>query len=340
MNLPRQLVALTAGTTLVLAVAAPVGAELGEGITTGKMTLRPYVDASVTYDSNAQQVPVTVAMQDPVAPPTTVADVLTEESDIYYELRAGTTLGWYDDRSAVSGDAWAFLRRYADLDLEDEEGFGERLGFARGDRETLAWRVFQSYERRFDFVLRSVAEGPTTPTLESATPEAQVFSSQSLDLEEELLRRHPRRDLFNVGFDAGRDLTDKLELDVGYSYDETDYDDETLFGSSQHTGTAGLGHQLTDKTTLRRRGQRQLPERRPLLPSPGRFAIQRLAQALLQRGHWIPALRDRRPQARNTGRWNHHPRGWHPHPGGRDRAPARIPAQSGHRRNHRRAVPR
>ena len=269
---------LTAGATLILAAAGSARAGPGEGITTGRLTMRPYIDTSATYDSNVSSVPVADQAQDPQASPAT-AGVLDEESDIYYQLRAGATFHWYYDRTAVIGDAWGNVRRYADHDADNEEGFGQRLGVARGNRETLAWRAYESYERRFDFTLQDAEAGVTAstpelpalslPALSSSNgpngPEAlssssgsnggaPVSSAGAFALEEELLLTSTRRDLFGVGLDGGRNLSDKLELDVGYSYAETDYEDPTLFGQSQHTVTAGLGRPLTHKTTAFLRG--------------------------------------------------------------------------------------
>ena len=57
-----------------------------------------------------------------------------------------------------------------------------------------------------------------------------------------------RRDVNNVGISAGRNLTDKLQLDIGYRFDDINYDDPTLLDIQNNIGQAEGAYRLTDKT--------------------------------------------------------------------------------------------
>jgi len=51
-----------------------------------------------------------------------------------------------------------------------------------------------------------------------------------------------------VGISVGRNLTDKMVLDVGYRFDDVNYDDPTIFDIQNHIGQAEGAYRLTDKT--------------------------------------------------------------------------------------------
>ena len=221
----------------LLALCPAVMAQPGDGITMGRLTLRPYVDGSLTYDSNVQ--PLQVDATDPLAP------VLKEVSDTLYEVRVGTSVLWFHDDWLINGSVWGFRRSYQDLDLEDEDGFGLRFAFAGGDRDRLAWGAFQSFERRFDFGLDAL-EGD----LASATPaSSSPARGGDLALEDEFARVQFERDLHLLGVQAGRNLGDRMELDVGYGYREINYQDERLFSESGHAMSLSLGRRLFSETT-------------------------------------------------------------------------------------------
>lgn len=230
--------------------ASPVLAGLGEGITTGRLTLRPYIEGSVGYDSNADRrldYPTREELDaaretDPEAE---VPPKVIEDSDTYYELRGGVNFVWYDELTVLRGGGYASTRTYADLDVEDEQAFGQNLALARGDRESLSWSVFESYVRRFDYFL-AVPELEEGPEGEVAPPPTDTGD---IDLEDELVRTRDQRDIFDVGINAGRKLTEKMEFDAGYSYSQTDYEEDIYYGRSRHGGTASLGRQVTVKTS-------------------------------------------------------------------------------------------
>lgn len=249
-HLPNPL-ALALALLLVLTSAATAG--LGEGITTGRLTLRPYVSASINYDSNALRTtsdePVEVPEEEVEEPVEGEEEEEPEEqvSDYYYELRGGVNFLWFGEETVLSGSAWAYARTYAEQDTEDNEGFGERLGLLGGDREKLSWSLFQSFERRSDFLLTSPEPVNADAGLELTPP--NTVPGDTIDLEEELIRTQSERDLLNFGVDVGRDLTEKIELDAGYVYSDVEYVNPSLFDYSAQQGTVSLGYKFSYKTT-------------------------------------------------------------------------------------------
>ncbi len=197
----------------------------------GRLTLSPYVSVSLAYDSNVRPLEQDFTLQGEPS--------LRKVSDTLHEVQVGTFAVWLDDDWQINGSAWGFWRRYHDLDVEDEEGFGARFALARGDRDRLALSAFQLFERRFDFALEAAPASPPP----SPVPGGEIV------LADEFTRNQFERDLLLFGINAGRDLGDRIELDGGVSYRKTDYKDGRFFDESGHAISFSAGRRLRAETT-------------------------------------------------------------------------------------------
>ena len=113
-------------------------------------------------------------------------------------------------------EVWGRFERYADLDERDHNDAGERINATLWDRDRIQVKISEALQN-FD-----------------------EFDLSTSDVE--------RRTVFNGALGAGRSLTDKSELDVGYAFNMTDYQSPSLFDWNEHIGSAEFGHDMTDKS--------------------------------------------------------------------------------------------
>ena len=179
------------------------------------LVVSPYVEVSVTQDSNRD------------------LSSTNEESDVYYEGKIGINLGIQAKSFTLNMLGYTFSRTYTDEGPVDQEktSAGERLGLTFGERRKLVVSIDQSYERVTDY---SAAEDQGNQT-----------SVLSQDRSE---RR--RRDVSGAGLQLGRDLTDKIGMDAGYTYAEDDYVSETLLDSTRHDVYGEVSYLVTDKSSV------------------------------------------------------------------------------------------
>lgn len=139
-----------------------------------------------------------------------------EDSDVALSLSPGLKLSQFSDTTLTDIELWGKVERYADLNERDHEDVGERLGMTLWDRDTLQVKLSEAFKS------------------------FEEFDTSTGDVEQ--------RNTLGAGIGAGRDVTDKLDLDVGYNFDMTDYESPNLFDWSEHVGSAEVGYALTDKS--------------------------------------------------------------------------------------------
>ena len=204
----------------------------GEGIRIGNLTVSPFVDASITYDSNV---------------------FLTETNrveDFYIQLVPGIAFLNRTERVILSGRAWLQLRDYLEVNEKDNEalsavnseGVGEKLGLIIGDEEYPAVFISQKFVRLNDYELypRSV--------------DVLDVEGNSLMLTEDRSER-VERDLFDFGGAVGRWLTDKLRVYVGYAYVYVDYDTDLLNDWDEQRAQVAFLRKVTERTSILLTGQ-------------------------------------------------------------------------------------
>jgi hypothetical protein len=226
------MVAILSMTIALLSMTTHAG-EPGEGIDIGRLLLRPYVSVDAAYDSNPQL-------------------SAEEEDDYYIEGELGVDLTLPTKLFLLDGALFVSRRDYIQEDAQedlrasqtdvgdrgsDATDFGEMLGLRIGDRSSLLLSIRQSFQRAQDYSRQ--------PSSESLLPE---YDTDAFVAEDRADRA--QRDLLNAAVTLGRDVTDKVEADIGYGYRQTDYDDEELFDHLQHSVECELSYGITDKSAV------------------------------------------------------------------------------------------
>lgn len=191
------------------ACAAP-----GQGIHTGTWTLNPYVDVSGTYDSNIDQSRV------------------VERDDIFADATLGLRAGYSTYRVEFNGLGFLSQRDYADATDKNFGAGGELLRLKYGNRDLVEVEADQTFRRVTDVdrYANEAAVGGVSP-------------DSVLDV-----TARSRRDVNQAGLSAGKNVTDKLEVDAGYRFDDINYDQASLFDLRNHVGQVETAYQLSDKT--------------------------------------------------------------------------------------------
>lgn len=195
-------------------VSAVVMAEPGQGIHAGPWAFSPYVNLTGTYDSNVDKV-----RDNP-------------QEDYFLDSEAGVKTGYSAYEVDFSGVGFLGYRNYTDLTEKNFSSGGEILKFKQGTHDTVAIEADQTFRRVEDLDMHG-AEAAVA----GVSPESVLDASA-----------RTRRDINSAGFSAGRGLTDKMQLDVGYRYDEVNYDSADLYELQSHIGQAEAAYRMTDKT--------------------------------------------------------------------------------------------
>lgn len=221
----------------------------------GRSVLSPYLDLSVTHDSNAG-----------VSGGRRSLDAPDEESDEFLEYRVGLTLVHLRERQTLGAEAWYYDRLYNQFGELDEDGYGQSISATAliGEDNTLT--AFQRFERLTD----STRSTSTTPGLNPLTPEQ--------DLTEDAFERS-EREVFSAALIAAFGLGEDIDNQISYQYGQTEYtrgderrtDDpeadganpedpgadllpSRLLGSETHAFGAETAHAVTDKSSVFLRG--------------------------------------------------------------------------------------
>ena len=190
-------------------------AEPGDGIRLDNITLSPYLGVSATRDSNVYNAP---------------AD---ETSDTFFDIGAGLKADYQVNDLLADGLFFFNHRAYSsESDLDFSAG-GEMINLNYGNRDRIELKIGESFRRAEDIDmvrLGGVAIGG-------------ISSDSLLDSSS-----RATRDIGQVAVGVGRNLSDKVDLDVGYRYDDVKYDDASLAHISGNSVSAESGVKVTDKT--------------------------------------------------------------------------------------------
>jgi len=216
---------------MVILLSSAVGViagEPGEGISIGKMVLRPYTDVSATHDSNPALVQTNV------------------ESDVFFEYILGTDLSFDGRNLDIYGNIFWYNRNYVDdvaatagsggSESLDSDGWGESLGLIWGTRDAIEFRANESYQRITDYSMQPGG----SETFVSGGGQDSFLSESRGDRSE--------RDLIDVSVAVGGEVTDKVEADLIGSYNDTDYVTDELFDLTESTLHGELAYWITDKS--------------------------------------------------------------------------------------------
>ncbi len=200
--------------TMGVALISAASAEPGNGIHAGPWTFSPYASLRETYDSNVEK--ASVGRQD----------------DFFFDSEAGLRLGYSAYEVDFSGLGYLGSRNYSDLSDKDFSIGGEVLKFKQGTHDTLVIEADQTFRRTEDIDLHGSEAGVL-----GVSPDSVLDSTATT-----------RRDINNIGISVGRNLSDKMTMDVGYRFDDVNYEDPAIFDIQNHIGQAEGSFHLTDKT--------------------------------------------------------------------------------------------
>jgi hypothetical protein len=209
--------------TIAVALCIPIIAgvaiaEPGQGIKIDNLTISPFMDLTARYDSNVYQ-------SDKDA-----KDDYIGEGDIGVAVQNQT------DMLDLGGRLWGQLRRYNDATEKDADDWGASAGILAGEKEMLAVALYGKYAKLEDF---------------DRTP----GSVDRMDLQEVALEltgdpsERAKRELFEVDAGVGKQLTDKVDADLAYSFFDVNYDESGYYNWKEHRGNLTGGYKVTDKTT-------------------------------------------------------------------------------------------
>jgi hypothetical protein len=211
-------------TVLFLASMPAALAKPGEGIKIGNLTLSPFADISVHWDSN-----VFLTDQD-------------ETDDFFLDAVPGIAFVNKTEKLILSGRGWGQFRRYLDQTSLDTDSWGEKLGAVWGEEDRLTLAISEKYIELTDY------------EIEPRAVDTLNLTSQNLMLAEDRTERE-RRNLFDIGPVAEYHVSEKFQVDVGYSYSSVEYKTNNLFDWHENRGQLEFRQKVTDKTSVLLNGQ-------------------------------------------------------------------------------------
>ena len=208
----------------------------GRGIKIGKALLSPYAILDATYDTN----PGLARYSD------------SEEDTVFYQgsLVLGLTLP--TRLFTLSASGFVSYRDYLDDVTQGENIYGDELAYdgwtygfsgaegfsiSAGDPDRLQFDFAQSYERVEDYSQQTSADF------------LRNEYTQDTYLLEDRANRYTR-DLLAVSAMLRRNMTDKIDAELGWTYDRTDYRSGLLYDSEEHRAQLGAGYAITDKSSI------------------------------------------------------------------------------------------
>ena len=141
-----------------------------------------------------------------------------EISDLSFYTKFGLGVSNQAEKVRMNANLWGALERYMDETDENHEDWGESLKFKMFDKDTVQVIVRESYE-----------------------------DIQSLDYSTGTIE--PRR-VTDAGFSGARQFTDKLDGDIGYSYQNTVYESPLNFDWYENSVNANALHDFTAKSRI------------------------------------------------------------------------------------------
>lgn len=191
-----------------------------------KLHLSPFLDLSGAYDS-CPQVPLT-------------ATDGSKQSEVYGEVQIGANLGVQYTSLDLNATVFTLERSYTRAENNGQSfsgGEGVRATFGR--RESLLISAREGYQRLYDYSQLNAYTPSQVP--EAATTQPSLLREDRAD--------RTQRDQSMLGFGLGRNLTDKIQANIGYTRNASHYAATNLLSTVQQQGEAALGYQVTDKST-------------------------------------------------------------------------------------------
>jgi len=206
--------------TLMAIILVPLAsfAGPGEGIRLGKLTISPFINASVTYDSNV------------------FLDEDNTKDDFFLDTMIGVSAAERVRSISLNLRGWYMIRRYLEYTEKDHDEWGESAVIGVGSSERTLLQISQRFRRTEDYER-------TPGSVEYVNPE-----NQTLVLSEDRTMRVPRN-LNDVGVSVSRKLSEKTTILASGAFNSNDYDSKSLLDWNEGSLLAQVSRQLTDKTS-------------------------------------------------------------------------------------------
>ena len=197
-------------------VAWAIQAEPGKGAHSGPWMISPYVQESGTYDSNIDQAPS------------------NGRDDYFLTSEVGARAAYSVRMLDCTALGFGSYRNYSDATEKDFGAYGESVSAKYGLREQV--------EVQADEAFRHVQDNDTHG---SDTAIGGISAESVLDA-----ATQSKRNVAHGGVSVGRDVTDKVALDLGYSFDSVRYDAAGLANLDGHAGLLEGSYLVTDKSAI------------------------------------------------------------------------------------------
>ncbi len=211
-----KVIQYAASAIIVSALLAPVLVAQSEQVALpGAWRMSPYADLKLVYDDNVGRV---------------AAD---EQDDIFADLTAGLRLGYSGSSLRLLATGFVGNRSYDDYTDRDFSSAGQSLLMRYGARDQFELEVRQALRRIED-----------TDTYDTGTAVGNIDPNSVLDA-----ASSTERTILQASVRAGKNLTDKSEMDVGYRFDSVDYEEDVAFSQQSHAAQLEAASKITDKTS-------------------------------------------------------------------------------------------
>ena len=190
-------------------------ADPGQGIHDGPWEFNPYVNLTGAYDSNLG-----------------LGTSGGNQDDYFLDSEAGLKAGYSAYQLDFSGLGFVGYRNYSDFSASDYSSAGEILKFREGTHETVAIEADQTFRR-----IEDRDNHGSDAAISGVSPESALDAST-----------RTRRDINGAGISMGHSLSEKVQMDAGYRYDEVNYEDPLLYDIESHMGQIETAYRMTKKT--------------------------------------------------------------------------------------------
>lgn len=156
----------------------------------------------------------------------------TDAEETFFDVTAGLRFAYTGFEQDFSAMGFASSRFHIDDNDRDFASSGGMLRFRNGAMERSILRGDLAFRRVEDIDMygSEIAVGGVSPdsVLDAVT--------------------RSRRDILQAGISAGKNVTDKMDIEVGYRFDDVDYLDRSLQNIATHMVQVETARKVTDKT--------------------------------------------------------------------------------------------
>jgi hypothetical protein len=190
-------------------------AQEGQTALPGALKIGPFADVRAVYDDNIDSA------------------AENEIDDTFYDATAGLALQYSGSILEIKAGAFVSRRMYTDLSDKDFTARGQDIMLRYGSRDRIEIEASQAFRRISD-------DDPYGP--------AEAVAGISPDSAVDAASRR-ERNIIQAAIRAGKDISDKTELDVSYRFDAVDYQVEDLLNLRTQTAMIEGASKMTDKSS-------------------------------------------------------------------------------------------